>query len=211
MKKNVGIIIGIVVVVIAVIAIIFMFTNNGGSVGLDSSIQNEDNKSGNTTLDSDRVLVLYFSETGNTQKLANIISNEVGGDFRRIEPVEAYPTGDALFDYTEEEANSDARPEFKDLDINIDDYDTIFVGYPIWWYQMPMIMYTFFDEYDLSGKTIVPFNTHERSGDSGTYSDIQEIEPDATVLDGLTIRGGDMEGNQTETVRDWLEDLGLYE
>ena len=78
-------------------------------------------------------------------------------------------------------------------------------------YQMPMIMYTFFDEYDLSGKTIVPFNTHEGSGDSGTYSDIQEIEPDATVLDGLTIRGGDMKGNQTETVRDWLEDLGLYE
>lgn len=211
MKKNIGIIIGVVVAVIAVIAVIFMFTNNGGSVGLDSSIQNEDNRSGNTTLDSDRVLVLYFSETGNTQKLANIIYDEVGGDFRRIEPVEAYPTGDALFDYTEEEANNDARPEFKDLDINIDDYDTIFVGYPIWWYQMPMIMYTFFDEYDLSGKTIVPFNTHEGSGDSGTYSDIQDLEPDATVLDGLAIRGGDMEGDQTETVRNWLEDLGFYE
>lgn len=211
MKKNIGIIIGVVVAVIAVIAVIFMFTNNGGSVGLDSSIQNEDNRSGNTTLDSDRVLVLYFSETGNTQKLANIIYDEVGGDFRIIEPVEAYPTGDALFDYTEEEANNDARPEFKDLDINIDDYDTIFVGYPIWWYQMPMIIYTFFDEYDLSGKTIVPFNTHEGSGDSGTYSDIQEIEPDSTVLDGLAIRGGDMEGDQTETVRNWLEDLGFYE
>lgn len=210
-KKNIGIIIGVLVVVIAVIAIIFMFTNNGGSVGLDSSIQNEDNRSGNTTLDSDRVLVLYFSETGNTQKLANIIYNEVGGDFRRIEPVEAYPTGDALFDYTEEEADNDERPEFKDLDINIDDYDTIFVGYPIWWYQMPMIMYTFFDEYDLSGKTIVPFNTHEGSGDSGTYSDIQELEPDATVLDGLAIRGGDMESDNTETVRNWLEDLGFYE
>lgn len=211
MKKNIGIIIGVVVAVIAVIAVIFMFTNNGGSVGLDSSIQNEDNRSGNTTLDSDRVLVLYFSETGNTQKLANIIYDEVGGDFRIIEPVEAYPTGDALFDYTEEEANNDARPEFKDLDINIDDYDTIFVGYPIWWYQMPMIIYTFFDEYDLSGKTIVPFNTHEGSGDSGTYSDIQEIEPDSTVLDGLAICGGDMEGDQTETVRNWLEDLGFYE
>ena len=187
------------------------FSTHGGSVGLDSSIQNEDNRSGNTTLDSDRVLVLYFSETGNTQKLANIIYDEVGGDFRIIEPVEAYPTGDALFDYTEEEANNDARPEFKDLDINIDDYDTIFVGYPIWWYQMPMIIYTFFDEYDLSGKTIVPFNTHEGSGDSGTYSDIQEIEPDSTVLDGFAIRGGDMEGDQTETVRNWLEDLGFYE
>lgn len=74
-----------------------------------------------------------------------------------------------------------------------------------------MIMYTFFDEYDLSGKTIVPFNTHEGSEDSGTYSDIADLEPDADVVEGLAIRGGDMESDQTETVRNWLEDLGFYE
>lgn len=211
-KKVVGIIILVIFVVLA-IAGVFMFSssNSNSSGGLDSSIQNEDDRVGNTNLDSDRVLVLYFSETGNTQKLANLISQEVGGDFRRIEPETPYPTGDELFDYTEEEANSNARPKFKDLDINMDDYDTIFIGYPIWWYQMPMIMYTFFDEYDLSDKTIVPFNTHEGSGNSGTYQDIAEMESDATVLDGLAIRGGDMDSDQTDTVRNWLEDLGFNE
>lgn len=143
---------------------LFVLRPENHSQGLDKNIQNVDNREGNTSLDSDRELVLYFSETGNTQKLANLISNEVGGDFRRIEPVTPYPTGDALFDYTEEEANNNERPEFVDLDVNMDDYDTIFIGYPIWWYDMPMIIYTFFDEYDFSGKTIIPFNTHEGSG-----------------------------------------------
>lgn len=208
-RTVIGIVVAIVVIVIIAIIGIFAFRSTSSSNGLDPSIQNEDNREGNTSLDSDRVLVVYFSETGNTQKLANIISQEVGGDFRRIEPVTPYPTGDALFDYTEEEANLNRRPEFQDLNINMDDYDTIFIGYPIWWYDMPMIIYSFLDEYDLSGKTIIPFNTHEGSSDSGTYDAIQEEEPDATVLDGLAIRGGDMESDQTETVRDWLRGLGF--
>ena len=91
----------------------------------------------------------------------------------------------------------------------MDDYDTIFIGYPIWWYDMPMIIYTFFDEYDFSGKTIIPFNTHEGSGDSGTHDEIRDLKPDATVLEGLAIRGGDMESDQTTTVQNWLEELGF--
>ena len=74
---------------------------------------------------------------------------------------------------------------------------------------MPMILYTFFDEYDLSGKTIIPFNTHEGSGDGGTYQDIQKLEPNATVLDGLAVRGGNMNGDQSEVVRNFLEGLGF--
>lgn len=106
------------------------------------------------------------------------------------------------------ERDNDERPELKDLDINLDDYDTIFVGYPIWWYTLPMPMYTFFDTYDLSGKTIVPFNTHEGSGDGGTYEKIKDFEPNATVLDGLAIRGGDMANDQSSKVDNWLKDLG---
>ena len=207
-KKVIGIVLAIVIVLVAIIGFLLLNQSNS-SAGLDPNIQNADGREGNTSLDSDRVLVLYFSETGNTQKLANLISNEVGGDFRRIEPVTPYPTGDALFDYTEREADNNERPEFKDLDINMDDYDTVFIGYPIWWYDMPMIIYTFFDDYDLSGKTVIPFNTHEGSLDSGTYSEIQDLEPDAIVLDGLAIRGGDMESDQTDTVRSWLEGLGF--
>ena len=122
---------------------VFLFTHSSNSVGLDVNIQNENNKEGVTNLDSNRVLVLYFSETGNTQQLAKTISNLVGGDFRRIEPVTPYPSGNELFSVTEEERDTNARPKSQDLHIQLDDYDTIFVRYPIWWYTLPMIMYTF--------------------------------------------------------------------
>ena len=211
-KKVIAIVIVIAVLIIGGVGC-FLFLNRGGSVGIDDNMQHENNKqgSGNIDLGNKKVLVVYFSETGNTQKLAKLISDEVGGDFRRIETVKSYPTGEALFDYTKNERDNDERPELKDLDINIDDYDVIFVGYPIWWYTLPMPIYTFFDNYDFSGKVIVPFNTHEGSGDGGTYSTIKGWEKDANVLDGLAIRGGDMEKDQTTRVQDWLKGLGFNE
>lgn len=184
-KKIIAIIAVIAVILIAGVGI-FLFTNRGGSVGLDNNIKNEDKKEGAGTvnLDSSKVLVAYFSETGNTQKLAKLISDEVGGDFRRIETVKEYPQGKDLFDYTKNERDNDERPELKDIDVNIDDY---------------------------SGKTIVTFNTHEGSEDGGTYETIKELEPNATVLDGLIIHGGDMESDQKSAVKDWLKGLGFYE
>ena len=180
------------------------------SNGVDSNIKNEEGKTGSTTLDSNKVLVIYFSETGNTQKLAKLISDKVGGDFIKIETIQKYPTNyQDLVDYAEEEKNKNARPELKELNIDLDKYDTIFVGYPIWWYQMPMAMYSFFDTYDFSGKTIVPFNTHEGSGVSGTNDDIKKLEPKANVLKSLAIRGGDMEENQIPTIEKWLNELGF--
>lgn len=206
-----------IVIVVAVLLIVgvgcFLFFNRGGSVGIDNNMQNENNKqgSGNIDLKDKKVLVVYFSETGNTQKLAKLISDEIGGDFRRIETVKPYPKGQELFDYTKKERDEDARPELKDLDVNMDDYDVVFVGYPIWWYTLPMPIYTFFDKYDFDGKIIVPFNTHEGSGEGGTYSTIKDWEKDAKVLDGLAIRGGDMESDQTDRVRNWLKGLDLSE
>lgn len=209
-KKIIGIIIGIVIV-IAIIAF-FIINRTGGNVGLNSSIQSENGKSAQMiSSNNEKILVLYFSDTGNTQKLAKIISDQVGGDLRMIEPEKPYPTGQALFDYTKNERDNNERPKFKDLNINIEDYDTVFVGYPIWWYTLPMIMYTVFDEYDFSGKTIIPFNTHEGSGEGGTYSTIKQWEPNANVLEGLPIRGGDMNNDQTSKVKNWLKDLGFNE
>lgn len=207
MKKK---IIGIIIVVALVIGGIgvYYFTHRGRSVGISSSIKNTDNNTAQLKKYKDKkVLVLYFSETGNTQKFAKIISNEVGGDFRRIETIKAYPKGNKLFNYTEKEKNQDARPQLKDLNINIDDYDVIFIGYPIWWYTLPMPLYSFFDQYDLSNKTVIPFNTHEGSSDGGTYSTIKELEPNANVLEGLPIRGGDMEKDQTNKIINWLNKL----
>ena len=91
-----------------------------------------------------------------------------------------------------------------------DNYDVIFIGYPIWWYQMPMAMYSFFDKYDFAGKTIIPFSTHGGSGWSGTLEDIAELEPDATMVNGYSISR-----NNTATSRDgilnWLQGIGMME
>lgn len=211
-KKVIAIVIVVAVLIIASVGC-FLFLNRGGSVGIDNNMQNENNKqgSGNIDLKDKKVLVVYFSETGNTQKLAKLISDEVGGDFRRIETVKPYPTGQELFDYTKNERDNDERPELKDLEVNMDDYDVVFVGYPIWWYTLPMPIYTFFDKYDFDNKIIVPFNTHEGSGDGGTYSTIKDWEKNAKVLDGLAIRGGDMESDQTTRIRNWLKGLDFNE
>lgn len=158
--------------------------------------------------ESSDILIVYFSETGNTEILAELIHEQVGGDMFRIEPVTPYPLGEELFDYTKAEQDNDERPEISGSVENMEQYDTVFIGYPIWWYEVPQIIKTFLDDYDLSGKKVIPFNTHEGSRDGGTYDYIAEQEPDAEVLEGLPIRGGDMQKDQSETVQNWLKELG---
>ena len=191
MKKKILIILGVIVIVGVAVGFYLYQNSDSPSVGINDSIVNEDGKEGSasTNLDSDKVLVVYFSHGGNTQKLAKEISDQVGGDFRRIEPVNAYPEGDELYDYTEQEQADDARPEIQDLNIDMSKYDTVFIGYPIWWYTYPQVILTFFDNYDLTGKTIVPFVTHGGSGMSGTEDDMREYlsDKDVTVLDGLAV------------------------
>lgn len=205
---KIGLIVLIIVVIVGIVGFIIARNFLPGNVGIDNNLTNEKSKEGNTTLDSSKVLVVYFSQSGNTQKLAKLISDRVGGDFVRIETVQTYPTEyNELADFAKNERDNNIKPELKDLGINIDDYDTIFIGYPIWWYQMPMPMYTFFDTYNFDGKTIVPFNTHEGSGDGGTYDDIKKLEPNSTVLEGLPIRGGDMTKDQSSKVDNWLKEL----
>ena len=158
--------------------------------------------------ESSDILIVYFSETGNTEILAELIHEQVGGDMFRIEPVTPYPQGEELFDYTKAEQDNDERPEISGSVENMEQYDTVFIGYPIWWYEVPQIIKTFLDDYDLSGKKVIPFNNHEGSRDGGTYDYIAEQEPDAEVLEGLPIRGGDMQKDQSETVQNWLKELG---
>lgn len=213
MKKKILIILGVIVIVGAAVGFYLYQNSDSPSVGINDSIVNEDGKEGSasTNLDSDKVLVVYFSHGGNTQKLAKEISDQVGGDFRRIEPVNAYPGGDELYDYTEQEQADDARPEIQDLNIDMSKYDTVFIGYPIWWYTYPQVILTFFDNYDLTGKTIVPFVTHGGSGMSGTEDDMREYlsDKDVTVLDGLAVNRNDIEEDQSQTVTNWLEELGF--
>ena len=212
-KKKILIILGVIVIVGVAVGFYLYQNSDSLSVGINDSIVNEDGKEGSasTNLDSDKVLVVYFSHGGNTQKLAKEISDQVGGDFRRIEPVNAYPEGDELYDYTEQEQADDARPEIQDLNIDMSKYDTVFIGYPIWWYTYPQVILTFFDNYDLTGKTIAPFVTHGGSGMSGTEDDMREYlsDKDVTVLDGLAVSRNDIEEDQSQTVTNWLEELGF--
>lgn len=107
------------------------------------------------------------------------------------------------------EQENGVLPELLNHIENLDRYDTIFVGYPVWWYDMPQMMYSFFDEYDLNGKTIIPFNSHGGSGFSGSVQEIADLEPNATVrTDGLTISRTVMATSE-KTIVDWLERIGM--
>lgn len=176
----------------------------------------------------DNILIVYFSSAntasvdtvssatpttdgvGAVGVLAADIHNTVGGTLSKITPVTDYPESyDGTADKAKDEQDKNERPAFTlENDLNPEDYDTIFVGYPIWWYHLPMIMDTFFETYDFSGKTIIPFNTHEGSGDGGTYEEIKALQPNATVLDGLAVRGGSVDDAESD-VSDWLAGLGF--
>lgn len=148
--------------------------------------------------------------SGSVEYMANVIQKNTGGDLFAIQPAESY--GDD-FNTVADKALSDQQngvlPELSDHIANLDQYDTIFVGYPIWWYDMPQLMYSFFSEYDLSGKTIIPFNSHGGSGFSGSVEEIEELEPNATVrTDGLTLSRSVVADSENRIVT-WLETIGL--
>ena len=181
--------------------------------------------------DSDKILIAYFtaaensgvdavasasvtdidgSAVGLTRAVADMIQDETGGELFSIRTSEVYPANrDELIDYAAQEQEEDARPQLTSHIDNLDQYDVIFVGYPNWWADLPMAVYSFFDEYDFSGKTIIPFNVHNGSQFSGTIETIQELEPDANVIEnGFTVseqEAADAAGD----VDSWLADLGF--
>ncbi len=134
---------------------------------------------------------------------------DVGGDLFSLRTSVVYPAdGGELIDYAAQEQEENARPELTTHIENLDGYDTIFIGYPNWWADLPMAVYSFFDEYDFSGKTIIPFNVHNGSRFSRTIQTIQELEPDATVVeDGFTVSEQTV-ADAAEDVAAWLEGLG---
>ena len=151
------------------------------------------------------------SITGNTGIVADMIAEATGGQLFSILTAEQYPDSyNATIDAGQAEKNNGTMPELSSHIENLEDYDTIFLGVPNWWYGMPMAIYSFLDEYDFSGKTIVPFVTSGGSGFSNAISEIESAEPGATVLEGLSIGGGSATSAQDD-VADWLADLGLAE
>lgn len=177
-----------------------------------------------------KVLVVYFSvpETdgvdassgasrvikdgklqGNTEYVASVISETTGSDLFEIKTVHTYPgSHKALIDAAKVEIDNNARPKLATHIENLKDYDVVFVGFPNWWYDMPMPLYSFFDEYDFSGKTVIPFCTHGGSRFSGAIKTIRELEPRATVLDGYSV-ARDRVADSEEGILKWLEKIGM--
>ena len=208
-KKLIILVIALIIVVVTGISIYTLSKDDDNTTTANQQSDNTSVENNESDLEAGNVLIVYFSQTGNTETVANIIYDNVGGDIVKLETTEAYPSDyDELVDYAQQEQQEDARPELSTVIENIEQFDTIFLGYPNWWGDMPMAIYTFLDTYDLSGKTIAPFITHGGSGLSGTPENIQEEELNATVTEGLAI-DGDEASDSSEDVVEWLNSLGF--
>lgn len=175
----------------------------------NENTESQTNSENTTNSQTGKVLVLYYSQSGNTEKVANFIHNHVGGDIIKLETKKEYPSEyNDLINDAKNEQNENARPELKTVIENIEQYDTIFLGYPNWWADMPMGVYTFLDNYDLSGKRVAPFITHGGSGLSGTPDKIKREEPQATVTKGLSISGTSASSSENNVVS-WLKEIGF--
>ena len=206
-KKLIILVIALIIVVVTGISIYTLSKDDDNTTTANQQSDNTSVENNKNDLEAGNVLIVYFSETGNTETVANIIHDNVGGDIVKLETTNAYPSNyDELVDYAQQEQQDDARPELSTAIENIEQYDTIFLGYPNWWGDMPMALYTFLDTYDLSGKTIAPFITHGGSGLYGTPENIQEEEPNAIVTEGLAI-DGDEASYSSKDVVEWLNSL----
>lgn len=179
----------------------------------DSSSQAAASKSGSLVLvfsRADENYVVGTIEVGNTMVLAQMIAEKTGADLFEIERVTAYPAGyDDCCDEALEEQRAGARPELKALP-DITGYDTIYFGFPCWWGDLPMPVYTAVEALDWNGKTISPFNTHEGSGESGMFSTLASKCAGATVTAGLTMTGETAQNNRSEAesqIDSWLASL----
>lgn len=156
-----------------------------------------------------KILVAYFSWGGTTQRMAQEIVRQTGADVFRIEPVIPYPT-----EYTPctevalEERDTDARPAIVATVENWADYDTIFIGCPVWWHTAPMIINTFSESYDFKGKTVVPFCTYAATYRDETLARIVELTPDAAHLTGEGLTSGRI---NEQNISSWLKEIGLIE
>ena len=165
------------------------------------------------------VLVVYFSRTGenynvgkitegNTAVLAKLIASKTGADVFEIVPEKAYPeTYKECTEVAQAERRSNARPAYKG-DIDISGYSTVYLGYPIWWGDMPMCVYNFIEKHDFSGKTVFPFCTHEGSGAGGTVRSIRQIHKNAAVRNALAVKGSVAQKDRREAerlVNEWLK------
>jgi len=168
----------------------------------------ETTKNEMTSLKGKKTLVAYFSWSGNTKEAAHYIAQKVGADEFEIIREKAYPTEyNACAEDAKAEKEAGERPAIKGKVENMAQYDVVFVCVPVWWYTAPMPVLTFLEQYDLKGKTVIPFTTHEGSGLASCVEDVKEAFPDANVTKGFSIYGHEVRTNKAK-VEKWLQGLG---
>jgi flavodoxin len=156
-----------------------------------------------------KILVAYFSHSGNTREIANQIHKSTGGDIFEIQTVKPYPDDyDAVVQQAKQELKSGHKPDIKTKIENIKPYDLVFIGYPNWCNTIPAPVMAFLSQYDFSGKTIVPFFTHEGSGLGRSVTDISKLCPKSSLLDGVAIRGSDVKTAQKK-LSEWLQKIKI--
>ncbi len=201
--------------VIFLIAVIGVFLTSVNLWGQDSGSR------------SGEILIVYFSRVGisesfdrvdavssaslpdgNTILAARMIHDRVGGTLHQILTEKVYPAGYGdTTNLARIEQNGNERPRLTNHVADMERYETIFIGYPNWWGTLPMAVFTFLEEYDFSGKIVVPFCTHEGSGLGRSVRDLRRLVPQATIAEGLAIRGGNVKNAEQDIVR-WLKEIG---
>lgn len=201
-----------------------------------SAVEKDDITEKSKNTDNNKILIAYFSRWGNTnyseevdtntsasivlkegeyygttEYAAYTIQQKVGGDIHLIQTENPYPQDfDILRNQNHEEMNTNYLPTLVESDLNIDDYDVVFLGYPVWATTIPQPILSFMDKYDLSGKTIIPFCTHDGYGSGNSYADIASFCPQATIINGIAIESKDIfESNVT--IEEWLNTLDIIQ
>lgn len=159
---------------------------------------------------ADGTAVVYFSATGNTERVAQIIADRLDADIYEITAAEPYSSSD--LNWRDEESRvwdehriyPDIRPGMAQ-EIDLSDYDTVFLGYPLWWGEAPAIVLTFLESTDLEGKTVIPFCTSSSSGLGNSDENLHSLQPAASWHEGHRFRSRASESD----VADWLDELGL--
>ncbi|NLH46013.1 MAG: flavodoxin [Acholeplasmataceae bacterium] len=187
---------------------------NGGSKTkteskADVAAPNVSNQVKPDSVKTGKILIAYFSKTGNTKSVAQEIQKNVGGDLFEIKTTNTYPEEyQAATEQAKTEKNNKFRPQLATQVADFASYDVIFVGYPIWWGTMPMGVFSFLEQNNFAGKTVIPFCTHGGSGLGDSVSEIKKTLPQANVLSGLAVRGSEAGKAQTE-IANWLKNIGM--
>ncbi len=162
-------------------------------------------------MENRKILITYFSHSGNTREIAEKIAEDLGGDIFEISAADPYlGSYSAVLNRAKKELESGGRPELASDVEDMGKYDVVFVGYPNWWGTAPTAVFAFLERHDLSGKTVVPFCTHGGGGIGRSFVDISRLCPESVVFDGLEVRAGDVDRAQKK-VSEWLQRIGIAE